>query len=147
MKAFAAAVVLASSGLAAGGPARAARPVMLPGVGYEVLVSGPATGAHPTRADTVAIRYVGRLSTSEIFSSSPENGAQTAEFKVSQLIPGMNAALQLMRPGDEWILYVPPELGYGSEGAGGGEIPPGAALIFRIELIDVLPGPETIQKG
>ena len=50
-----------------------------------------------------------------------------------------------MRPGDEWILYVPPQLGYGAEGQG--PIPPGAALIFRIELIDVLPGPGTIQAG
>ena len=56
-------------------------------------------------------------------------------------------ALQLMRPGDEWILYVPPELGYGAEGAGGGEIPGGAALIFKIELIDFLPGPGRVQQG
>jgi peptidylprolyl isomerase/FKBP-type peptidyl-prolyl cis-trans isomerase FklB len=50
-----------------------------------------------------------------------------------------------MRPGDEWILYVPPELGYGAEGQG--PIPPGAALIFRIELIDFLPGPGTVEQG
>jgi FKBP-type peptidyl-prolyl cis-trans isomerase len=52
-----------------------------------------------------------------------------------------------MRPGDEWVLYVPPEKGYGKEGAGDGEIPPNSALIFRIELIDVLPGPGHIGQG
>jgi peptidylprolyl isomerase/FKBP-type peptidyl-prolyl cis-trans isomerase FklB len=51
-----------------------------------------------------------------------------------------------MRPGDEWILYVPPNLGYGAEGAGG-TIPPGAALIFRIELLGVLPAEGRIQQG
>jgi peptidylprolyl isomerase/FKBP-type peptidyl-prolyl cis-trans isomerase FklB len=51
-----------------------------------------------------------------------------------------------MRPGDEWILYVPPELGYGDQGAGD-TIPPGAALIFRIELIDFLPGPGRTANG
>jgi peptidylprolyl isomerase/FKBP-type peptidyl-prolyl cis-trans isomerase FklB len=63
------------------------------------------------------------------------------------LVSGWKEALQLMRPGDEWVLYVPSNLGYGEEGAGGGEIPPGAPLIFRIELIDVLPGPGRVQQG
>jgi FKBP-type peptidyl-prolyl cis-trans isomerase len=52
-----------------------------------------------------------------------------------------------MRPGDVWMLYVPPELGYGAEGAGNGDIPGGAALIFKIELIDFLPGPGSVQNG
>ena len=59
--------------------------------------------------------------------------------------PAWQEALQLMRPGDEWILYVPSNLGYGEEGQG--PIPPGAPLSFRIELIDVLPGPGRIQQG
>ena len=54
-------------------------------------------------------------------------------------------ALLLMRPGDVWMLYVPPELGYGDEGKG--PIPGGAVLIFKIELIDFLPGPGSIQQG
>jgi peptidylprolyl isomerase/FKBP-type peptidyl-prolyl cis-trans isomerase FklB len=52
-----------------------------------------------------------------------------------------------MRPGDEWVLYVPPEQGYGEEGAGGGEIPPNSPLIFRIELLGVLPGPGRVLRG
>jgi peptidylprolyl isomerase/FKBP-type peptidyl-prolyl cis-trans isomerase FklB len=50
-----------------------------------------------------------------------------------------------MRPGDEWVLYVPPAMGYGEEGAG--EIPPNSVLIFRIELIDVLPAPGRVGQG
>jgi len=65
---------------------------------------------------------------------------------LSGLIPAWVEALQLMRPGDEWILYVPPEQGYGAEGAGA-DIPPNSALLFRIELIDVLPAPGRIQMG
>ena len=63
------------------------------------------------------------------------------------LIPAWKEALQLMRPGDEWTLYVPPSQGYGEEGAGNGEIPPNSVLIFRIELIDVLPAPGRIGQG
>jgi peptidylprolyl isomerase/FKBP-type peptidyl-prolyl cis-trans isomerase FklB len=61
------------------------------------------------------------------------------------LIPGWVEALQLMRPGDEWRIFVPSALGYGEEG--GGPIPPGATLIFRIELIDSLPGPRRVSGG
>ena len=50
-----------------------------------------------------------------------------------------------MRPGDEWIITVPPEMGYGESGQG--PIPPNSVLIFRIELIDVLPGPGRVQRG
>ena len=55
-------------------------------------------------------------------------------------------ALPMMRPGDEWELWIPPELGYG-DGSGDGTIPPGAVLHFRVELIDVLAAPETIGRG
>ena len=80
-----------------------------------------------------------------MFDSSYERG-QPAAMPLKGLVKGWQEALQMMRPGDEWILYIPPELGYGAQGAGG-QIPGGAALIFKIELIDVLPGPGTIQAG
>ena len=79
-----------------------------------------------------------------VFDSSYERGAPAA-MPLDRLIPAWQEALQLMRPGDEWTLYVPSNLGYGEEGAG--QIPPGAPLIFRIELIDVLPAPGRIQQG
>ena len=77
-------------------------------------------------------------------TKTAEPGAPAA-MPLDRLIPAWQEALQLMRPGDEWLLYVPSNLGYGEEGAG--QIPPGAPLIFRIELIDVLPAPGRIQQG
>lgn len=82
--------------------------IVLPGLSYQVLVSGPAEGLHPTRADTITMRYVGRLTSGEIFSTSPQDGAGLSTFTVGQLIPGMSAALQLMRPGDRWRIVVRP---------------------------------------
>ncbi|MGA0606179.1 FKBP-type peptidyl-prolyl cis-trans isomerase [Phenylobacterium sp. VNQ135] len=116
------------------------------GVAYKVVRSGPATGLKPTLADEVKVHYEGKLVDGKVFDSSYERG-QPAAMPLRGLIPAWQEALVQMRPGDEWILYVPPEQGYGAEGAGGGEIPPNAALIFRIELIDVLPGPGRVMQG
>ena len=121
--------------------------VVLPnGLQYKVVKSGPATGNKPHLQDEVKVNYEGKLITGKVFDSSYERG-QPAAMPLKNLVPAWQQALQLMRPGDEWILYVPPELGYGAEGAGNGDIPGGSALIFRIELIDVLPGPGSIGKG
>jgi len=68
-----------------------------------------------------------------------------AAMPLSGLIPAWLEVLPLMRPGDEWIITVPPEMGYGESGQG--PIPPNSVLIFRIELIDVLPGPGRVQRG
>ena len=108
------------------------------GLQYKVVRSGPADGMRPQLTDEVKVNYEGKLISGKVFDSSYERG-QPASMPLDGLIGGWKEALQLMRPGDEWILYVPPELGYGAEGAGGGEIPGDSALIFRIELIDVLP--------
>jgi FKBP-type peptidyl-prolyl cis-trans isomerase len=106
------------------------------GVEYEIVRSGPVTGPHPRKSDLVKVHYEGKLTTGEIFDSSYERGAP-AVMELDGLIPAWIEALQLMRPGDEWRLYVPPEQGYGEKGAG--PIPPNSVLIFRIELLDVLP--------
>lgn len=116
------------------------------GVIYRIVRSGPADGMRPQLTDEVKVHYEGKLPDGRIFDSSYERGAPAA-MPLRGLIEGWQEALQLMRPGDEWILTVPPELGYGAEGAGGGEIPGGAVLIFRIELIDVLPGPGRTGLG
>jgi FKBP-type peptidyl-prolyl cis-trans isomerase len=126
--------------------AKAPGVVVLPsGLQYKVVRSGPASGLKPGPNDEVKVHYEGKLVAGEVFDSSYERG-QPAAMPLSGLIPGWVEALQLMRPGDEWVLYVPPELGYGAEGAGG-DIPPNSALIFRIELIDVLPAPGRVQMG
>jgi peptidylprolyl isomerase/FKBP-type peptidyl-prolyl cis-trans isomerase FklB len=120
--------------------------VLPSGVAYKIVRSGPANGLRPALNDEVKVHYEGKLVNGKVFDSSYERG-QPAAMPLKGLIPAWQEALQLMRPGDEWVLYVPPEQGYGAEGAGGGEIPPNAALIFRIELIGVLPGSRRIQQG
>jgi peptidylprolyl isomerase/FKBP-type peptidyl-prolyl cis-trans isomerase FklB len=116
------------------------------GLQYKIVRSGPATGLKPGPQDEVKVHYEGKLLSGKIFDSSYDRG-QPAAMPLPALIPAWKEALQLMRPGDEWILFVPPEMGYGEEGAGGGEIPGNSVLIFRIELIDVLPAPGRIQQG
>lgn len=106
------------------------------GVQYEVVRSGPATGLHPRKGDLLKVHYEGKLVSGEIFDSSYERGAP-AVMELDQLIPAWMEVIPMMRPGDEWRLYVPPAQGYGENGAG--PIPPNSVLIFRIELIDVLP--------
>lgn len=110
--------------------------VVLPGLEYEVLKSGPLDGPHPTRADDITVRYQGRLTSGVQFGSSPDNGVGVEVFPLQKLIPGWVAVLQLMRPGDEWVVYVPANLAYGHLGKGP-NIPPDSTLVFRIELVSV----------
>lgn len=134
-------------------PDRPGETVSLPGIRYQVLSAGPAGGAHPTRADSVAMRYVGRLEDGQVFSTSPGDGKDVATFGVKEVIPGMSAALQLMRVGDHWKIRMPPYLAYGpgrpfttpASGAGPVQavqkrgIPPDATLVFDVELVAILP--------
>lgn len=119
--------------------------VLPDGLQFEVVRTGPSNGLRPQLGDEVKVNYEGKLIDGRVFDSSFERGAPDA-MPLKGVIKGWQEALQLMRPGDEWIVYVPPALGYGDQGAGD-TIPPGAALIFRIELIDVLPGPGRVQQG
>jgi FKBP-type peptidyl-prolyl cis-trans isomerase FklB len=134
---------------AAGGdkPAKPAATRVLPGISYQVLASGPAAGAQPTRGDQVMMTYVGRLTDGTIFSTSAEGGTKPTAFKVREVIPGMSAALQLMRPGDKWRITLPGYLAYGRLGRKykppeptlKHDIPPDATLVFDAELMSVAP--------
>jgi len=112
--------------------------VTLPdGLQYKIVASGPATGPHPTETDLVKVNYEGKLaSNGTIFDSSFQRG-QPVTFPLGNLVQAWIEGLQLMRPGDEWILYVPPALGYGDEDKG--PIPANSVLIFRIQLLAVNP--------
>ncbi len=107
------------------------------GLRYKVLASGPAGGRSPTRSDSVTVHYHGTLQSGTVFDSSYERGEPTT-FGVSQVIPGWTEALQLMKPGDKWLLQIPFNLAYGSQGAG--KIPPFADLTFQVELLQVVGG-------
>ncbi len=109
------------------------------GLQYQVVQSGPAGGESPDRNDLVKVEYEGKLVDGAVFDSSFARGAP-AIFTPETVVPGWTEALQKMRVGDEWILYVPPELGYGERG-GPPAIPPNAVLIFRLKLLDVAKAP------
>ena len=104
------------------------------GLQYKVLTSGPADGVPPGPTDEVKVNYEGKLIDGTTFDSSYDRG-EPAVLSVDHVIPAWTEALQMMKPGDTWMIYVPAVLGYGDEGAGEGKIPGGAALIFKIELI------------
>ena len=113
--------------------------VALPGLQYRILRSGPADGAHPARADEITVRYEGRFADGRVFNTSPENGAGVTTFPLGKLIPGWQAALPLMRPGDVWTLYLPAHLAYGHVGKS--YIPPDSPLVFKVELVSVTKAP------
>ncbi len=104
------------------------------GLQYEVVKEG--TGAMPEKGDQVKVHYTGRLIDGTVFDSSVERG-EPATFGVTQVIPGWVEALQLMKAGSEWRLYITSALAYGPNGAGG-VIGPDATLIFDVQLLEVI---------
>ena len=109
--------------------------VTLPsGLQYKVVQAGPVSGVSPDRNDLVKVDYEGKLTDNSVFDSSFARGAP-AVFTPEEVVKGWTEALQKMRVGDEWLLYVPPELGYGERSSP--KIPANSVLIFRLKLLDV----------
>lgn len=109
------------------------------GLQYEIIRSG--TGPTPTKADTVTTHYKGQLITGEVFDGSYRGKAPTPDdkpisFSVGGVIAGWTEALQMMKVGDKWRLFIPYDLAYGERGTGR-QIGPFATLIFEIELIAI----------
>ncbi len=104
------------------------------GLQYEVIKEGD--GPQPTAADQVVVHYTGKLIDGTVFDSSEERGTP-ATFGVSQVIPGWVEALQLMKAGSTWRLFIPSALAYGPQGAGG-IIGPNQTLVFDVTLIEVV---------
>jgi FKBP-type peptidyl-prolyl cis-trans isomerase len=102
------------------------------GLQYEVLRAGK--GPKPTPDQTVEVHYHGTLTDGTVFDSSVQRG-ETITFPVTGVIPGWVEALQLMQVGSKWRLVIPSDLAYGPEGSD--PIPPGATLIFDVELIGI----------
>ncbi|MGF1605077.1 MAG: FKBP-type peptidyl-prolyl cis-trans isomerase [Rhodothalassiaceae bacterium] len=103
------------------------------GLMYRVVEQG--SGDRPDPGEQVRVHYRGSLITGQEFDSSYARGAP-AEFPSDQLIPGWVEALSLMQEGAVWELVIPPDLAYGESGRG--PIPGGAALVFQVELLEVL---------
>lgn len=104
------------------------------GLQYEIITEG--SGAQPTRESTVRTHYHGTFIDGRVFDSSVERG-QPAEFPVAGVIAGWTEALQLMKEGSKWRLFIPSDLAYGPQGSQGA-IPPHSALVFEVELLNVL---------
>ena len=108
------------------------------GLQYKVVREG--TGITPGPNDTVVCNYKGTLINGEEFDSSYKRG-EPATFVVKNVIKGWQEALEMMKEGGKWELYIPTELAYGTNVRPGGKIEPNDALIFEIELIKVKKGP------
>lgn len=107
------------------------------GLQYEVIKSGK--GESPKKTDRVKVHYHSTLLNGQVFDSSVQRG-EPATFQVGEVIQGWVEALQKMKVGDKWKLYIPAELAYGSRGMG--PIEPGSALVFEVELLEILPAEE-----
>jgi FKBP-type peptidyl-prolyl cis-trans isomerase FklB len=102
------------------------------GLQYKVLTNG--TGKSPDgSAASVTVHYTGKLIDGTVFDSSVQRGQPTT-FRLNEVISGWTEALQLMKEGDKWMLYIPYNLGYGERG-NGAQIVPYSTLVFELELI------------
>ena len=114
-------------------------PVSLPGgvtaeMQYKVITEG--TGATPKSNDTVTVNYRGTLISGKEFDSSTKRGNKPAKFPVNRVVRGWTEALQMMKVGSKWELYLPSSLAYGDKGYGP-SIEPGSTLIFEMELTGI----------
>ena len=105
------------------------------GLQYLILTSGPADGASPEVNEAVLAHYHGTLTDGTVFDSSVDRG-EPAQFGLSQVISGWTEALQLMKVGDKWRLFIPPAMAYGTSSPTPA-IPPNSALIFDVELLEI----------
>ncbi len=105
------------------------------GLQYKVITEG--TGAKPGPNDTVRVHYKGTLLNGETFDSSYDRG-EPAQFALNQVVPGWQEGLQLMPVGSKYQLWIPAKLGYGEMGTG--PIGPNQALVFEVELLDIVKG-------
>jgi FKBP-type peptidyl-prolyl cis-trans isomerase FkpA len=104
------------------------------GLQYRILASG--FGKRPGPADTIQISFSGKLIDGKIFDGTSPGLPVT--LAVNALIRGLNEGVQLMHEGDRWQLVVPANLGFGTNGAANGVVPPNQVLIFDIALVSVL---------
>jgi peptidylprolyl isomerase/FKBP-type peptidyl-prolyl cis-trans isomerase FklB len=111
--------------------------VLPSGVEYKVVKAGPGTSRRPTPKDYVKVAYEGSLLNGQVFDTTYQS-PDPPMFQLKTLIPGWIDAVQQMQEGDEWMIWVPPALGYGPKTHG--PIPGGSVLVFRLRLVSILGG-------
>jgi FKBP-type peptidyl-prolyl cis-trans isomerase len=104
------------------------------GLQYKILQEG--SGESPKATDQVSVKYTGKLIDGTVFDTTERNAGQPRRFTVNGVIKGWSEALQLMKKGAKWELYIPSELAYGERGTG--TIPGNSVLIFDVELVDII---------
>ncbi len=105
------------------------------GLQFKVLTEGNADGKTPASTDTVVVHYRGTLIDGTEFDSSYKRG-ETISFPLNRVIPGWTEGVQLMKEGAKYQFFIPSNLAYGPQGAGG-VIGPDETLIFEVELVKV----------
>jgi FKBP-type peptidyl-prolyl cis-trans isomerase FkpA len=101
---------------------------------YKTMTAG--TGASPKASDTVKVHYHGTMPDGRVFDSSVQRG-EPVEFALNQVIPCWTEGVQKMKVGEKARFVCPPEIAYGAGGTPDGTIPPGATLVFEVELIGI----------
>ena len=107
------------------------------GLYYKVVQEG--SGESPKSTDKVSVKYTGKLIDGTVFDSTEQGGGQPRQFMVSGVIPGWREGLQLMKKGAKYEFYIPSDLAYGERAQR--QIPANSALIFDVELLDIIPTP------
>lgn len=105
------------------------------GLQYEVLQEGDGT-TKPKATDVVQVKYTGKLLNGTVFDSTDKNGGAPSDINLSNVIPGWTEGIQLMSKGAKYRFYIPSDLAYGDQGAGGA-IPGGSTIIFDVELLNI----------
>ncbi len=105
------------------------------GLQYEVIQEGDGT-TKPKASDVVEVKYTGKLLDGTVFDSTDKNGGKAMDINLGAVIPGWTEGIQLMSKGAKYRFYIPSDLAYGEQGAGGA-IPGGATIIFDVELVNI----------
>ncbi|PKQ46935.1 FKBP-type peptidyl-prolyl cis-trans isomerase [Confluentibacter flavum] len=105
--------------------------------GLQYIVEKEGTGEKPTATSTVKVHYTGTLIDGTVFDSSVERG-EPAQFGIGQVIKGWTEGLQLMSVGSKYKFFIPQDLAYGASPRQGGPIQPFAALVFEVELLEIV---------
>jgi len=115
------------------------------GLQYKIIQNG--FGRHPNGGDSVEVYYTGKLINGKVFDGTSPGLPATFTVKSGSIISGWVEALQLMRVGDHWQVWIPAMAGYGVKGNPRGSIPPNQTLIFDLRLLAATPAPKKGEPG